>query len=141
MALDAFGFSVHSAATLMPFIPGGAGSAIRGARALSKMDRIIDGLQTIDSLLNIGQGAYQAQEEASQGNYGWAAFYGGMSALGARSLAKTPAKFDSRGVGAKPHSPDVGRRRTTSQGRRSWIHRNLPDWIRANPLDTRRRVR
>ena len=30
--------------------------------------------------------------------------------MGARGFAKTPAKFDSRGVGAKPHSPDVGRR-------------------------------
>ncbi|MCP4574071.1 MAG: hypothetical protein GY838_17055, partial [bacterium] len=62
-----------------------------------------------DSLMNIGQGVYQAREEADQGNYGWAAFYGGMSAMGARGLAKTPAKFDSRGVGAKPHSPAVGR--------------------------------
>ncbi|MCP4594482.1 MAG: hypothetical protein GY842_27440, partial [bacterium] len=69
MALDAFGIVVDSAATLMPFVPGGAGAAIKGARALSKMDRIIDGLQTVDSLINIGQGVYQAREEANQGNY------------------------------------------------------------------------
>jgi hypothetical protein len=115
-ALDVVGVVADTVALALPVIPGGAGAAIKASRA-AKMG--IDALQTVDQAANVGQGIAQANEEYQQGNTGWAAFYGGMSALGARSatakgrgLAKDVqnlSEAEKAGVKLEAHSGDAAK--------------------------------
>jgi len=89
-ALDLVGIAVDTAAVLIPFLPGGAGAALRASRGVKKG---IDALQAIDSAISAGQGLSAAQEELSKGNNGWAAFYGAMSALGVRGARANARSF------------------------------------------------
>ncbi|NJL26592.1 MAG: hypothetical protein HC897_01300 [Thermoanaerobaculia bacterium] len=88
-AFDAIGVVADAVAVATPLLPGGAGVALKASRAAGKLAK----LHLIDQTLNIGQGIVQAGAEAQQGNYGWAAFYGGMAALGVRQVEANPYEF------------------------------------------------
>ena len=109
--LDSIGIVVDVFAILAP-VPGGAGAALKAVRAAKEvklLDRVIDtvkafdtgyGLarspvnptaaakisrlaQVVDQTVNMTQGSIMAAQEYQLGNNGWAAFNGGMAGLGA----------------------------------------------------------
>jgi RHS repeat-associated protein len=105
-ALDALGVVLDGLATLAPFVPGGAGMAIRASRAAGWLGRA----QHLDQALNVAQGIYQANQEYQNGNYGWSAFYGGMSALGIHQMRASPFEFQLRGMGSNGGNVRIGRK-------------------------------
>ncbi|HQN06345.1 MAG TPA: hypothetical protein PK569_02140, partial [Thermoanaerobaculia bacterium] len=80
-AIDLLGVVVDTAALLAPGVPGGVGFGLKAARA-------VDRLQTVDQLVNVGQGLYQAKEALNEGREGWAAFNFGMSVLGVATVGR-----------------------------------------------------
>jgi hypothetical protein len=85
-ALDFVGIVADTAALVVPFIPGGAGAAIRSARAVGL---VVESVQKIDTAVNVAQGSVQVVEAVERGEGGWAALYGGMTALGVRGVFRT----------------------------------------------------
>ena len=81
-ALDAFGVILDTIAVLTPIVPGGAGEALKAYRAWEGFRA----LRAIHTTLSVAQGAYISIEEYRKGNQGWAAFYGGVTLLGAKGL-------------------------------------------------------
>lgn len=63
-AVDAVGVLVDTAALLTPGVPGGAGAAIKGVRALNKADDAIDGAKAI---LKVGDKASDATKAGRMG--------------------------------------------------------------------------
>ncbi|MDX2267788.1 MAG: polymorphic toxin type 47 domain-containing protein [Bryobacter sp.] len=47
-AIDAVGVVVDSAAAVVPFVPGGAGAVIKGARLAEKADDLVDGVKALN---------------------------------------------------------------------------------------------
>ena len=106
-ALDAFGIAVDTAALATP-LPGGAGALRNGGRFWDGVEAAREGsglmqtvrkTQLVDQSLNVTQGIAQATHEFREGNYGWGAFYSGMSALGLRQI-----KTNLRPVGLEPNN-------------------------------------
>ena len=95
-ALDALGMVVDTAAVLTPFVPGGAGAALKASRATGLLGKA----QLVDQAFNFGQGAAEAVSEYRQGNLGWGTFYAGMTGLGLRGMEASQFRFASQGVGS-----------------------------------------
>ena len=51
--VDGVGLAVDAAATLLPFVPGGAGTAIKGVRAA---DKAVEGIKTVDKVVDAEKG-------------------------------------------------------------------------------------
>ena len=51
--VDGVGLAVDAAATLLPFVPGGAGTAIKGVRAA---DKAVEGIKTVDKVVDTEKG-------------------------------------------------------------------------------------
>ena len=98
-AIDAVGIIVDGAATAVPFIPGGAGAAIKAFRAGNtalktynkgrKIERAIRSGQFVSHSLNAGQGAYNAVNEFNKGSYGMAGLNLASSFIGIRGAKNT----------------------------------------------------
>ncbi|MCH9651395.1 MAG: hypothetical protein K0U98_24425 [Deltaproteobacteria bacterium] len=110
-ALDAFGVVVDAAATAVPFIPGGAGVAIKAgraakaggdaieaARAADQVKDTIDTLQRVDAAANAVVSADAAAENFENGEYGWGTFNAAMAVVGARQATRTNAGASPPGV-------------------------------------------
>jgi len=51
--IDAVGIVADAAAVATPFVPGGAGAAIKGIRALNKLDDVVDAVQAANKVDNL----------------------------------------------------------------------------------------
>ena len=115
-ALDTVGVVADAVALALPLVPGGAGAAIKASRAAKLA---IDAVQTADQAINVGQGAAQAIDEYQQGNTGWAAGYGAMTALGLRGIGakggelsrdiRNLSEAEKAGVKLEAHSGDLAK--------------------------------
>ena len=81
--LSAFGVLVDAAAFAVPFVPGGAGVALKACRAAT----VIKMAQAVDAGLNAAVSANAAYRSFEQGDVGEGLFNAGMAVLGARGAA------------------------------------------------------
>ena len=95
-ALDVLGIVVDTAAVLTPFVPGGAGAALKTSRATGLLAKT----QLVDQAFSVGQGTAEAVSEYRQGNLGWGTFYAGMTGLGLRGMEASQFRLASQGVGS-----------------------------------------
>jgi RHS repeat-associated protein len=100
--IDALGVIADGAALALPFVPGGAGAAIKAARAgtaaaeqvnlARRTTRAVDALQAADHAVNTVDTGLRVGDSLEQGHYGEAAFNAGLAALNARgAVANTRA--------------------------------------------------
>lgn len=101
-AVDAVGVVVDVAALVMPVVPGGVGSIVKGARAV---DTAVDALQTVNQVSNVAQTANQAANVV-QGTQTAARYTD-------EAIQVTPVDLFAFGggpSGARPHpNPRIGR--------------------------------
>ncbi len=88
-ALDVLGIAADAVATAVPFLPGGAGAAIKASRGASKA---IELLQTADRISSLGQGAAGALISLEEGNNAAAALQAGLTGLGAKGTVRAASK-------------------------------------------------
>jgi len=93
VALDAFGVLVDTVAVAVPFLPGGAGVALKACRAAS----IIDMAQAVDAGIGAVMNAQAAYQSFEQGDVGAGLFNAGMAVLGARGAVSNVRSAGRRG--------------------------------------------
>ncbi len=105
--VDTIGVLADSAALALPFVPGGAGAAIKASRAgtataqqlnrARQVTRGVDTVQAVDQAVNVVDSTARASEALDEGSFGEAAFNAGVAALGTRgTVANTGAARSGR---------------------------------------------
>ncbi len=105
--LDTLGVLADSAALATPFLPGGAGMAIKGSRAgmatvqqverARDLTRAVDTVQAVDQTVTVVDSTDRAVDSLDEGHFGEAAFNAGAAMLGARgSVANTGDAWRAR---------------------------------------------
>ena len=94
--LDAIGVVADAAATAIPFVPGGAGVAIRGYRATT----IVRTLQHVDTAISMGQGVVATVQAVQAGDTGSALISGGVTAFQAGIVGSRALGVHARRSGA-----------------------------------------
>ncbi len=95
--VDTLGVLADTAALTLPFVPGGAGAAIKTSRAgtataqqlnrARRLTRGVDTVQAVDQAVNVVDSTARAAEALDEGSFGVAAFNAGVAALGVRGTA------------------------------------------------------
>jgi hypothetical protein len=88
-ALDAAGIIVDAITLAVPFLPGGVGVALQASRQSGRIAQV----RQVHAAVNVAQGGYEGVRAAGNEQYGWAAFYGGMTLLGGRGIANEAARI------------------------------------------------
>lgn len=91
LALDAVGIAADAVSAAIPILPGGWSVAIKASRAAMTTVRTV---QTIDRAANVGVGLYNTTQSIKDGNTGWAAVSGGLTALGIGGLRSSMRGLD-----------------------------------------------
>lgn len=86
---DAVGIVADAAAVVTPFVPGGVGAAIKGARALNKVDDVVDFLQVADKVDDLADTARALDKIDSAGDTVKALDKAGDTVSSSRNLSKS----------------------------------------------------